>query len=91
MPYLSLIEEAWSKATDEQRRKMAVLLATMVDKLEAREREHGPLVVIHSPEFSQPTAEELARAAKSRFPTVHIHFCAPEDGQKKGTSAVKGA
>jgi hypothetical protein len=82
--YVDLIREAWAKANDEQRQKIALTLAGMVDKLVPR-----PVVVL--PGEKQPTPEQIQRAQAGGFPIVYLHFGKPEDGQKKGTGAVKGA
>jgi hypothetical protein len=64
---------------------MERLLQLVREYLEARERERGPLIIIHSPDFPQPAPEEIERARRSgRFPILHVHFGKQPNTEEKG-------
>jgi hypothetical protein len=80
MPYVELIREAWAKASDEQRRKMALALAGMVDKLVPT-----PVVLIEGQGERWPDSEQIRRSQAAGFPVVHVHFGEPPKERSLGT------
>jgi hypothetical protein len=86
MPYLSLIEQAWEKASGAERKRLALLLAAMVDKA----RPLAPPVIL-IPGEQWPTQEQIRQAVSTGAPCIRVEFVKAEDGPTIGTSAVKGA
>lgn len=82
MAYVDVIREAWAKASDEQRRKLALTLAAMVDKLEARPLA-PPVILIPGEEW--PTQEQIRKAVSTGAPVIHVRFVEAKDGHSLGT------
>ena len=72
MAYVDVIRLAWAQASDEQRRKMALALAGMVDKLVPT-----PVVLIEGQEDRWPDSEQIRRSQAAGFPVVHVYFGEP--------------
>jgi hypothetical protein len=83
-----LLEKAFDKGTDEQRKKLFLLLAAKCELLETRPLA-PPVILIPGREW--PTQEQIRKAQARGAPVIRVQFVEAKHGHDKGTSAAKGA